>query len=124
VKPGDLGQTVDDALNTRFAGCPPNNWPDYSRPGDPRVVVMMITDFSAYGGQGKTQVPVVNFAAFYVIGWTGNKCGAVWPPSLGTAPQKGGIWGYFIKYASLDQVPSGQVCDPTQITPCVPVLVR
>lgn len=123
TKTGNLGNTVIKAMNTRFAGCPPNNWPDYSQPGDPRVIVMMITDFSAYNGQGKTQVPVVDFAAFYVIGWTGNSCGAAWP-FPGKEPNGGNIWGYFVKYASLDQVPSGQVCDPTQITPCVPVLVR
>jgi hypothetical protein len=110
-------------MDTRFQGCPVNNWPDYTKQGDPRVIVMMLTDFSAFGGQGKTQVPVVNFAAFYVMGWSGNKCGDAWPFAT-PEPQGGNIWGYFIKYATLDQKPSGQVCDPTQITPCVPVLVR
>jgi hypothetical protein len=84
---------------------------------------MMLTDFSAFNGEGKTQVPVVNFAAFYVVGWSGNKCGAAWP-FPGSEPTGGNIWGYFIKYDALTQVPDGQVCDPTQITPCVPVLVR
>ncbi len=123
TKTGNLGNSVVKALDDRFAGCPVNNWPDYTKTGDPRVIVMMLTDFSAYSGQGKTRVPVVNFAAFYVIGWTGNKCGAAWP-FPGSEPNGGNIWGYFVKYASLTQIPNGLICDPNQITPCVPVLVR
>ena len=123
TKTGNLGNTVLKAMDQRFQGCPPNNWPDYTQQGDKRVIVMMLTDFSALSGQGKTQVPVVNFGAFYVMGWSGNKCGDAWP-FAGNEPQGGNIWGYFIKYATLDQIPSGLICDPTQITPCVPVLVR
>jgi hypothetical protein len=124
TEPGNKGVTLVNALNTRLAGCPPNNWPDYTKPGDPRLIVMMITDFSAYNATGRSQVPVVNFGAFYVIGWSGNACGATWPFPYPEPNSGANIWGYFVKYASLDQVPSGQVCDPTQITPCVPVLVR
>lgn len=125
VKTGNLGNTVVKALDTRFAGCPPDRWATdgATYPGDPRLVVMMLTDFSAYAGQGKTQVPVTDFAAFYVIGWSGNKCGAAWP-FPGPEPNGGNIWGYFVKYAALTQIPNGQVCDPIKITPCAPVLVR
>lgn len=125
TKTGNLGTTVTKALDDRFIGCPPDRWAQYgsSYPGDPRVIVMMLTDFSAFNAQGKTMVPVVNFAAFYVIGWTGNKCGASWP-FPGSEPSGGNIWGYFVKYAALNQVPDGTICDPTQITPCAPVLVR
>jgi hypothetical protein len=123
TKTGNLGTTVIKALDDRFAGCPANHWPDSSQPGDPRLITMMLTDFSALNGNGTTQVPVVNFAGFYVIGWSQNKCGAAWP-FPGAEPSGGNIWGYFVKYASLTQIPSGTVCDPTQITPCVPVLVR
>ncbi len=124
TKQGNLGVTVTKALDKRFGNsCLPNNWPDYTKTGDLRVVVMMLTDFSALNGAGKTQVPVVNFAAFYMIGWTGDPCKSPWP-FPGSEPNGGNIWGYFIKYVSLTQIPNGVVCDPNQITPCVPVLVR
>jgi hypothetical protein len=124
TKTGNLGVTFEKNLTKRMGGvCPPNNWPDYTKQDDPRVIVMMLTDFSA-AGQGKTKVPVVGFAAFYVIGWTNGPAGCASWPFATNEPSGGNLWGYFIKYATLDQIPSGLVCDPTQITPCVPVLVR
>jgi hypothetical protein len=125
TKTGNLGTTVTKALDDRLAGCPADHWAQYgsSYPGDPRLIVMMLTDFSAFNAQGKTTVPVVNFAGFYIVGWTGNKCGAAWP-FPGKEPSGGNIWGYFVKYVALNQVPDGPICDPNQITPCVPVLVR
>ena len=87
--PGDLRRHEDrehgrarreKALDDRFASCPPVNWPDYDVAADPRVVKLLITDFSALDGSGHTQVPVTNFAAFYVTGWTGSKCASNDPP--------------------------------------------
>jgi len=125
VKTGNLGTTVIKAMDDRFADCPPDRWATEgaSHPGDPRLIVMLLTDFSAYGAQGKTEVPVIGFAGFYVIGWSGNKCGASWPFAY-AEPNGGNIWGYFVKYASLTQVPNGKVCDLASINPCTPVLVR
>ena len=109
-------------LDTRFAACPAYNWPTYE-PDDPRIVKLMITDFSALGGSGTTDVPVTNFAAFYVAGWTGSKCATNAPPPFEV--KKGAIWGHFVRYAAPDPDSAGsESCDPTALTPCIPVLTR
>lgn len=109
-------------LDERFTACPPYNWPTYPT-GDPRVVPLMITDFSALGGSGTTDVPVTNFATFYVAGWTGSKCGTNEPPPFDV--KKGAIWGHFVKYAEPDpNAATGDTCDPDTVTPCVPKLTR
>ena len=83
----------------------------------------MITDFSALGGSGTTDVPVTNFAAFYVAGWTGSKCATNAPPPFEV--KKGAIWGHFVRYAAPDPDSAGsESCDPTALTPCIPVLTR
>ena len=123
IKTGTTAGPTLQGLDDRFATCPDNNWPGYDVNTDPRVVKLMITDFSALGGSGATEVPVTNFAAFYITGWTGSRC------SNNEAPpgdvRKGAIWGHFVKYVAPD--PSGggtEVCDPLSMTPCVPVLVK
>jgi hypothetical protein len=86
-------------------------------------VKLMITDFSALDGSGSTDVPVTNFAAFYVTGWTDSKC-ANNEPAPGDV-KKGAIWGHFIKYVAPDPNSGGtEDCDPLGITPCIPVLVK
>ena len=68
-------------------------------------------------------MPVTNFAAFYVTGWTGSKC-ANNEPAPGDV-KKGAIWGHFIKYVAPDPFSGGtEDCDPDGITPCIPVLVK
>lgn len=119
---GDVGPT-QAALNERFATCPANNWPDYDVASDPRVVKLMITDFSALGGSGLSEVPITNFAAFYVTGWTGSKCANNDPPPF--VVKKGGIWGHFVKYIAPDPFSDGtEGCDPTALTPCIVALVK
>jgi hypothetical protein len=109
-------------LDERFAACPSYDYPNYEL-GDPRVVPLMITDFSALGGSGTTDVPVTNFATFYVAGWTGSKCGANPPPPFDV--KKGAIWGHFVKYAEPDpNAETGATCNLTSVAPCVPVLTR
>jgi hypothetical protein len=122
LKTGNLGSTVTSALNQRFSPCPPNNWPNY-QPGDRRIVQLMVTDFSALGGSGKTAVPVTNFATFYVMGWSGNNCGDAWPFPV-KEPAGGNIWGYFIKYVDTQDDGGATPCDLTSIDPCVPVLTK
>jgi hypothetical protein len=83
----------------------------------------MITDFSALDGSGQTTVPVTNFAAFYITGWTGSRC-ANNEPAPGDV-RKGAIWGHFIKYVAPDPFSGGtETCDPLAVTPCIPVLVK
>jgi hypothetical protein len=109
-------------LDERFASCPAYDYPDYEL-GDPRVIPLMITDFSALGGSGTTDVPVTNFATFYVAGWTGSTCSDNPDPPFEV--KKGAIWGHFVKYAEPDpNAESGPTCDLTTVTPCVPVLTR
>ena len=126
--PTKTGATVgptEQALNDRFAGCPPNNWPDFDVASDPRVVKLMLTDFSALGGSGHTEVPVTNFAAFYVTGWTKGTCANNDPPPPTLSVKRGGIWGHFIKYIAPDPFSDGtEACDPTAVTPCIVSLVK
>jgi putative Flp pilus-assembly TadE/G-like protein len=123
TKTGEVAGPTEKAMDERFATCPPNNWPNYDVSTDLRVVRLMITDFSALGGSGTTDVPVTNFGAFYVTGWTGSKCGNNDPPPGDV--KKGAIWGHFIKYVAPDPGGGGtDVCDPLAITPCIPVLVK
>jgi len=126
VEPGKMASSAAAALNDRFASCPLNHWPGpLDLDGDPRVVKLMVTDFSALDGSGKTTVPVINFAAFYITGWDGATCAnnQAWP--FPGSSSKGDIWGHFIKYVAPDPNSGGtQDCDPLSITPCIPVLVK
>ena len=124
VEPGKMANSAASALNTRFAGCPPDNWPDYADT-DPRIVKLMITDYSALDGSGKTSVPVQDFAAFYVTGWDGANCANNQPWPFAGSSNKGDIWGHFIKYIQPDpNAVAKDVCDPNGLTPCIPVLVK
>lgn len=125
VKTGNLGQTVINAMNQRFSPCTsfPNNWPIFTQPNDGRRVVMMITDYSALGLNGAGTIPVTNFATFYIIGWSGNSCGDLWPFPY-KQPSGGNIWGYFINYGISNGTPSGTKCVAGAVTPCELALVR
>ena len=124
VETGKMANSAASALNTRFAGCPPNNWPAYDDT-DPRIVKLMITDYSALDGSGKTTIPVQDFAAFYVTGWDGANCANNQPWPFSGSSDKGDIWGHFIKYIAPDPNASAtDVCDPNGLTPCIPVLVK
>ncbi|NUT55871.1 MAG: hypothetical protein HOQ03_07805 [Thermoleophilia bacterium] len=119
---GAVGQ-VEQGLEDRILGgaktcTAPINWPNYSSK-DPRIVPLIITPFGTFSGSGNDIVPVIDFAAFYVVGWNGDPC-----PGAHVVP-KGYIAGHFIKYAEPNPKGAGKnVCDPDLITPCVPVLTR
>jgi hypothetical protein len=124
TKTGTTAGPTLQGLDARFAGCPPITWPDWND-SDPRVVKLIITDFSALGGSGTTDVPVTNFAGFYITGWTDSKCGNNDPPPPNTDIKKGAIWGHFIKYVAPDPFSGGtETCDPLALTPCIPVLLK
>jgi Putative Flp pilus-assembly TadE/G-like len=125
LKTGEMAGPTERALDDRFASCPPINWntPSFDPENDPRVVKLIITDFSVFNESGSVDVPVTNFAAFYITGWTGSKCKNNDPPPFDV--KKGGIWGHFFKYVAPDPYSGGtEVCDPLAITPCIPVLVK
>jgi hypothetical protein len=118
---GSMAGPTLQGLDERFSTCPPYLYPGYVD-GDPRLVRLLITDFSALGGSGTTEVPVTNIAMFYVAGWTGSKCANPPPPF---AVKKGAIWGHFVKYAGPDPTSVGTVkCVADAITPCVSVMTR
>jgi Putative Flp pilus-assembly TadE/G-like len=119
---GAVGQ-VDKGMKDRILGgsstcTAPINWPDYDV-DDPRIVPLIITPFGSFGGSGNDIVPVIDFAAFYVVGWNSDPCPGAYP-----AP-KGYIAGHFIKYAAPNPSGAGDlVCNPDALAPCVPVLTR
>jgi Flp pilus assembly protein TadG len=132
---GDKVGPVRDAMHDRFVDattgkCATNHYPDTSTPGDPRVMRLIDTDFSAYLGQngGATEVPVVTFATFYITGWTpknnDTSCAQENEPAPpGSDPNSADIWGHFITYDT-DGTPSGFKCAADSAAPCVPALVR
>jgi hypothetical protein len=123
TKTGAVAGPTLQGLDDRFATCPAYSPPPNLVPDDIRVIPLMITDFSALGGSGSTEVPITNFATFYIAGWTGSKCGNNPAPPFDV--KKGAIWGHFIQYAQPDpNAEAGDTCDPNALTPCVPVLTR
>ena len=118
-----VGPTLQ-GLDERFASCPSYNYPNYAE-DDPRVVILMVTDFSALRGSGSTDVPVLNFAAFYIGGWSRSTCASNSPEPPGLRSTDRAIWGHFVFYARPNpQNASDDTCDPTVVTPCVPVMTR
>ena len=119
---GAVGQ-VEHGLKERILGgantcTAPINWPNYTV-GDPRIVPLIITPFGSFSGSGNDIVPVIDFGAFYVVGWNGDPC-----PGAHSVP-KGYIAGHFIKYAAPNPRGAGDaVCDVNALTPCIPVMTR
>jgi hypothetical protein len=122
---GAVGQ-VPQGLRDRVLGgsnscTAPINWPNFDV-DDPRILPLIVTPFGSFTGTGNAVVPVIDFAAFYVVGWQGDPCpGAVSVP-------KGYIVGHFIKFIPRNPKGSGDAAcfltDPTQLTPCAAVLTR
>jgi Flp pilus assembly protein TadG len=145
VQTGNATNQVPKGLNTRVLGdpkpnaCPAagqfghNNWSQFPnlQPGDPRIIHVFLTPFGSFSGSGSTTVPVVNFATFYLTGWTGQGSGFNNPcQGNGDDPvpnnDAGIIVGHFIKY--IDALNSGgggtELCDFTAFGNCVSVLTR
>jgi hypothetical protein len=131
-KTGQVKQALNDRIGIGNNACQPNNYPNTSVPGDQRVVMLVDTDFSAYlgnqGGSGSSDVPVVNFATFYITGWDGAQgtCAAVNeppPPNSDTKGNSSNLWGHFISFETNGD-PSGIKCAGNSVVPCVAALVR
>jgi hypothetical protein len=123
---GAVGQ-VEQGLKQRILGgsnscTAPINWPNYG-PDDKRIVPLMVTPFGSFSGSGNDIVPVIDFGAFYVVGWDGDPC-----PGAVPVPKKGFVAGHFIKYIPTNPKGSGDAAcfltDPTKLTPCAAVLTR
>ena len=102
--------------------------PEDISPGDPRIVQVFVTPFGSFSGSGNAVLPVLNFATFYVTGFSKNGGGQGDPcPGADPVPTKTGGWivGHFIKY--VDTVSSGgggAACDFNAFGTCVAVLTQ
>jgi hypothetical protein len=134
VQTGAATGQIRQGMNTRFSdpasgACLPNNYPTVV-PGDRRVVLAMITDFSAFTGSGggSLSVPVVTFGAFYVAGWDGAPASCDNEPysntGNGTTSGTGDVWGHFIRYVAVGGTGGSASCDPSGLLPCTPVLTQ
>jgi hypothetical protein len=145
IQTGNATNQVPKGLNQRVLGnpkpstCPAagqrghNNWSMFPNfpPGDPRIIQVFLTPFGSFNGSGSTTVPVVNFATFYLTGWTGQGSGFNNPcQGNGDDPVPGNdagiIVGHFIKY--IDSLNTGgggpDLCDFNAFGNCVSVLTR
>lgn len=112
--------------------CAPNNWNTGKTItlADPRAVVMIITGPSDLGTtNGTGQVPIRDFAVFYVTGWSTGQggvkgCNNNDPPPAGAG--KGELWGHWTSIAvpSGSGTSNGQQCDTTSFGNCIAVLTR
>lgn len=108
----------------------PNNWQNNNNGGvpiipsdDSRIVQLFVVPYGTIDAEGKStlgreEVPIQNFAAFYVTGFSGDKCKS--DPGVGNAE----IVGHFIKYVN-PLADSGEgKCVASSLGECVAVLTR
>jgi Putative Flp pilus-assembly TadE/G-like len=146
VQTGNATNQVPAGLNTRILGsempstCPAfgqpghNNWLNFGtaawNDNDPRIVGVYLTPFGTFDGSGNELVPIIDFATFYITGWTGqgsgfnNPCQGKGDDSVPNN-DAGLIVGHFIKYVNSFNSGGGTVpCNPQAFAPCVAVLTE
>jgi hypothetical protein len=140
VKPGKTTNQVSAGMNRRILGTAkpssctsPNHWPNFVA-GDPRIVPVMVVPYGSFQDNGAgtgTEVPVQDFAYFYITGWTGQGNGFDNPcQGNGDDPVPGNdsayIVGHFIAHvATLDVTPSDVPCNwDSSISGCAAVMTR
>jgi putative Flp pilus-assembly TadE/G-like protein len=131
VQTGQVRQALNDLLAPNGV-CAADNYPNTTIDGDPRIVLLVDTDFSSFTGSGNGTVPVVTFATFYITGWAGADPSCTTgsnpinqpPPTVAGGSADGNIWGHFINYSTGGGVPSGLKCNLGSFAPCIPALVR
>jgi hypothetical protein len=140
VKPGKTTNQVSAGMNRRILGTAkpssctsPNHWPNVVA-GDPRIVPVMVVPYGSFQDNGAgtgTEVPVQDFAYFYITGWTGQGNGFDNPcQGNGDDPVPGNdsayIVGHFIAHvATLDVTPSDVPCNwDSSISGCAAVMTR
>jgi hypothetical protein len=108
----------------------PNNWSSFPNlpPGDPRIIFVFITPFSAFRSSGSGTVPATEFATFYATGWDAAGSGFDNPcQGQGDDPAPAGfLVGHFIKYVSPlnNGGAADELCDFDAFGSCVAVLTR
>jgi hypothetical protein len=101
---------------------------------DPRWVVLVITDATAFEGAGGSPtdaIPVKILGGFYVGGWTpvagstGCPQNVPHPPGVGTKLSRGDVWGWFDTYVDpTGGDPSGKKCSTASLEVCIAVMVE
>jgi hypothetical protein len=139
VKTGPLEKGLTERIDTaRPPGTEyycPNKWTNNNGSGvpilpknDSRIVQVFIEPYGALGANGEPltnskEVPIQNFASFYVTGW-GRQAGGD-PCETDDAAEKGQVVGHFIKYITLNGTGNeGAKCVQNSIGTCVAVLTR
>ena len=136
---GNLGNCKGTPLNYdgKPSTCPGaglpghNNWPSY-KPGDPRVVAVFLVPFGTFETNGNQLVPIIDFAAFYVTGWSSNGAGFANPCIgngdqfvPGTESENGVISGHFVKNVNPNVGGNDtETCDFSDVGQCAAVLVK
>lgn len=128
--------------DTTYTELGPSGAHDYAIPdGDPRLVTLFFTPYDSFGGSGQATYPIVGLGRFYITGYGrsgniddpcngGNSSGVVGAGSLPPPDLNFGnnyyVWGHFVKDVVLSgsATPSGVLCDPASLTPCVISLVE
>jgi hypothetical protein len=139
VQTGSATNQVPAGMNMRILGADkpasctaPNHWSNFPNlnPGDPRLIQVFLTPFGSFSGNGSTTVPVLDFAAFYVTGWTGQGQGFSNPcQGNGDDPvpnnDAGYIVGHFVKYIQTLNTGTGSTpCDLNAFGSCIALLTR
>ena len=139
IQTGTAISQVADGMNLRLMGSTnpgtctaPNHWSQFPNlpTGDPRVIPLFLTPFGSFSGSGSGVVPVIDFAYFYVTGYSGqgnntDPCYQAGQPGSDDKADPGFIVGHFIKYVqSLDNASGSQPCDPNSFGGCVAQLTE
>jgi hypothetical protein len=147
-KPGESKQAVNQAMKQRIlggtnqcTGLQDNQWtvgsPDNLPAVDPRRIDVFLTDFGVFTGSGRDFAPVRGFAEFYITGWSGQEKNnpangngnGSGPICSNNDPVPGDADGYLVGHFIQGVAPPGvqennEVCDPTALELCTPVLTR
>lgn len=134
------GVTV--TYDTTYTELGPSGAHDYAIPeGDPRLVTLFFTPYDSFGGNGQATFPIVGLGRFYITGYgrSGNiddpcnggnssgipGAGSLPPPDLNFGNNYF-VWGHFVKDVVLSgsATPSGVLCDPASLQPCIVSLVE
>jgi Flp pilus assembly protein TadG len=133
----DTGPTKH-GIDERIVNAPPagtkfyceNNWKNNNNGGvpkipgdDSRIIQVFIMPYGAVNSEGRSllgneEVPIQNFATFYVTGFPGDTCGS--DPSTGNAE----VVGHFIEYVNPLGVGGEGKCVASSIGECVAILTR
>ena len=142
ITPGKKTNAVSAGMNRRILGnakatiCTnANHWPNFE-PSDPRIVPVIVVPYGSFKDNGAgtgSEVPVQDFAYFYVTGWTGQGNGFDNPcQGNGDDPVPGNdsayIVGHFIKHVeTLNGKGGDSPCDlgdDNSISGCAAVMTR